>query len=165
MSDQHEEDRIDVWIREKSHELLATSFDQYNFISTRTSIETRDMNMNVCVSLILIIRKVDKNEGTICSIECISIGKHQVVTNPELVFKPISENLYHENTQVHRLEAIATLSHHTYTVHEKRKCKEKCIRDSLDNSGQTMCINAATSVECDKYNCSVTMYEIVEIED
>ena len=22
-----------------------------------------------------------------------------------------------------------------------------------------MCINAATSVECDKYNCSVTMYE------
>jgi len=31
-------------------------------------------------------------------IECFSIGKHQVVTNPELVFKPISENLYHENT-------------------------------------------------------------------
>ena len=26
----------------------------------------------------------------------------------------------------------------------------------MDDSGQTMCINAATSMECDKYNCSVT---------
>ena len=26
----------------------------------------------------------------------------------------------------------------------------------MDGSGKTMCINAATSGECDKYNCSVT---------
>ena len=26
----------------------------------------------------------------------------------------------------------------------------------MDDSGQTMCINAATYVECDKYNCNVT---------
>ena len=68
MSDQHEEDRKDVWIREKSHGLLATSLDQYNYVSTRKSIEMRDVIIDVCVSLILIMSKVDKNEGTICSI-------------------------------------------------------------------------------------------------
>ena len=50
MSDQHEEDRIDVWIREKSHGLLATSLDQYNYVSTRKSIEMRDVIIDVCLS-------------------------------------------------------------------------------------------------------------------
>ena len=89
-------------------------------------------------------------------IEYVSVGGHLVVQNPSVVFNRIPENLYHENTHAYRLEATATLSHHTYTVHEKCKCTTKCINDSMDDSGKTMCINAATYVECDKYNCSVS---------
>jgi hypothetical protein len=59
--------RVDVWIREKSHELLTNSFDQHNCVSTRTSIEVSHITIVICVSLILIIHKVDQNEDTVCS--------------------------------------------------------------------------------------------------